>query len=69
MPAPMPARRLEDRIREVCARVLYEKEPEWSATVRELQLLIQEHILRIANLATAVIVAGQQHLSRERRKS
>ena len=48
----MPARRLEDRIRELCARALYEKEPEWSATIRKLQLAIEEHALRIANACT-----------------
>ena len=49
----MPTRRLEDRIRELCARALYEKEPEWSATIHKLQLAIEEHCLRIANAATA----------------
>ena len=48
----MPARRLEDRIRELCARALYEKEPQWSATIRKLQLAIEEHGLRIANAST-----------------
>jgi hypothetical protein len=55
----MPARRLEDRIRELCGRALYEKEPEWNATIHELQLAIKEHILRTANLAKAVTVAGR----------
>lgn len=45
----MPARRLEDRIRELCARVLYQKEPEWSATLQKLQLAIEEHGMRVAN--------------------
>lgn len=48
----MPARRLEDRIRELCARALYEKEPEWSATINQLQLAIEEHALRVANTST-----------------
>ena len=48
-PSPMPARRLEDRIRELCARALYEKEPEWSGTIHQLQSAIQEHALRISN--------------------
>jgi hypothetical protein len=50
----MPARRLEDRIRELCARALYEKEPEWSATVHKLQLAIEEYVMRIANSSTGV---------------
>ena len=59
----MPARRLEDRIRELCARALYEKEPEWSATIRKLQLAIEEHVLRITNASTGAV----QPLTLERR--
>jgi len=66
-PTPMPARRLEDRIRELCARALYEKDPLWSITVRELQSAIQEHALRVTNLASAATIAGQPQLIRERR--
>jgi hypothetical protein len=44
----MPARRLEDRIRALCARALYEKEPEWSATLHKLQSAIDEQLARIA---------------------
>ena len=64
----MPARRLEDRIRELCARALYLQEPEWSTVVHELQLAIQEHILRLANVTTAATVAGKPEVMRERRK-
>jgi hypothetical protein len=63
----MPARRLEDRIRELCARVLYEKGPAWSKTVRELQAAIHEHGMRTSNLASAATLAGQFQLLRERR--
>jgi hypothetical protein len=63
----MPARRLEDRIKELCARLLMEQEPNWSTTARELQLAIQEHIRRINKLATAVLVAGAA--TKERRRS
>lgn len=63
----MPARRLEDRIRELCARALYEKAPTWVATVHELQLAIQEHSLRVANLASAATIGGKPELLRERR--
>jgi hypothetical protein len=65
----MPARRLEDRIRELCARVLYEKDPQWTVTLRELQLAIQEHIQRISNISLAVTVAGKPQFARERRKT
>ena len=63
----MPARRLEDRIKEMCARLLIEKEPDWSITAHDLQLALKQHILRMSNLATAVFVARAP--TSERRKS
>ena len=69
MSTSMPARRLEDRIRELCARVLYEKGPDWGATVHELQLAIQDHMLRVANLTAVATVAGKPEAMRERRRS
>ena len=65
----MPVRRLEDRIRELCARTLHAREPEWSAIISELQLALQEHNLRVRNLAATVTVAGKPHFLRERRGS
>jgi hypothetical protein len=64
---PMAARRLEDRIRQLCARLLIEPEPEWSVTLKELQLALQEHTLRIRNLATAVFIAGTRIIERRRK--
>jgi hypothetical protein len=55
----MPTRRLEDRIRELCARALYEKDPKWSATIHQLQLAIQEHALRVTNANTGALVTGK----------
>jgi hypothetical protein len=63
----MPARRLEDRIRELCARALFEKDSNWSRTIHELQVAIQQHALRVSNVTTAVTVAGQPQIMRERR--
>jgi hypothetical protein len=54
----MPARRLQDRIKTLCERLLYEPEPDWSVTVRELQIALQDHMLRIANVSTALVVSG-----------
>ena len=65
----MSGRRLEDRIRELCARALYTREPEWGRIITELQLAIKEHELRVTNLTTAATVAGQPQLVRERRSS
>lgn len=65
----MPLRRLEDRIRELCARALYSRGPEWSETMQELQLAIQEHARRVGNLTTAATVAGRPDLIQERRQN
>ena len=65
----MPTRRLEDRIRELCARALYEAGPQWTSTVHELQLAIQEHTLRIANLAATASIADRAQVTSERRNS
>lgn len=65
----MPTRRLEDRIRELCARVLYEREPDWSKTIQLLQLAIQEHRLRVANLTTAATIGKRPDLIVERRRN
>lgn len=65
----MPSRRLEDRIRELCARAVYTKGAEWEAILGELRVAIQEHLLRLANLAAAAIVAGRPEVVKERRRS
>jgi len=62
----MPARRLEDRIRELCARVLNEKEPQWSATIHQLQLAIQEHARRVSNANTGAVVTGKPLITERR---
>ena len=66
MPA-MPTRRLEDRIRELCARVLYETGTDWQKTVHQLQAAIQEHALRLTNKAAAATVGGKPEVIIERR--
>ena len=63
----MPTRRLEDRIRELCARALYEKDTQWTATIRELQAMIEEHALRVANVTAAATVVGKREIMVERR--
>ena len=62
----VPGRRLEDRIRDLCARAVYEQGTEWSRTVSELQVAIQEHLLRLAN-TTALTLVGKPEVVRERR--
>jgi hypothetical protein len=65
----MPARRLEDRIRELCARSLNTQGTEWSETIQELQLAIHKHALRVANLTSAATVGGRPDLILERRNN
>ena len=52
----MPTRRLEDKIRELSAQALNENEPEWSITIRRLQMAIQEHLLRVSNASAGAVV-------------
>lgn len=63
----MPTRRLEDRIRELCARVVYETGSDWEKIVHELRLAIHEHILRVANMSAAATVGGKPEVLIERR--
>ena len=68
MPSPsVPQRRLEDRIRNLCARLAEEKDPLWSDVIMELQAAINEHNLRAANLASTATVARRPELIVERR--
>ncbi|HWZ75760.1 MAG TPA: hypothetical protein VNX87_04435 [Candidatus Sulfotelmatobacter sp.] len=62
----MPTRRLEDRIRELCARALYEKEPAWSVTIHQLQMAIHEHVLRVSNASTGAVVTGRPLITERR---
>jgi phosphoglycerate-specific signal transduction histidine kinase len=63
----MPVRRLEDRIRELCARVTSAKEPERRVILEELHSAVHEHLLR----GDKPIVRqrdGKPQLIRERRQ-
>ena len=65
----MPGRRLEDRIRDLCARAVYEEGYRWRSTLGELQIAIEEHILKVANVTAAATVIGRPEIVRERRKA
>ena len=65
----MPGRRLEDKIRELCARAVYEKGARWRATLGELELAIQDHMLRLANANATATVIGRPDMLRERREN
>lgn len=63
----MKSRRLDDRIRELCTRVIESDDPDWDRTIRELQAALQEMILRVQNLTAAATVAGRPDFIHERR--
>ena len=65
----MPGRRLEDKIRDLCARAVYEQGADWKHTVVQLQAAIQEHVLRMANTTAAMTVIGKPEVARERRQT
>jgi hypothetical protein len=60
-----PNRRLEDRIRELCAQAA---EPDWRRVLAELRLAIREHALKTSNVAMAAVVGGQPQIMVERRE-
>jgi RecJ-like exonuclease len=47
----MPARRLEDRIRELCAKVSVAPETELDAALSELKSALHEHSVRLRKMA------------------
>ena len=62
----MRARRLEDRIKELCARLLIEREPHWSNTARKLQMALEEHNLRNENFNARLVDTGRTIVERRR---
>ena len=63
----MPRRRLEDRIRDLCTRLVASSERNFDETLAELQAAISEHTLRIQN-NTSAIVLGWPEFPQDRRK-
>jgi hypothetical protein len=49
----MPSRRLEDRIRDLCARVIAAPEDEVEPAISELKSALREHNERLRKLAAA----------------
>jgi hypothetical protein len=65
----VPGRRLEDKIRELCARAVYEEGHRWRSILGELQIAIEEHALKASNASAAARVIGRPDVLRERRKA
>jgi hypothetical protein len=64
----VPARRLEDRIRELCAKVLQARDAEVNSTLSELRSAMQEHTQRLRNLAASKLLHANG-LNKERRSA
>lgn len=64
----MPARRLEDRIREIASRIAVSKNDELSHLLAELQRAITEHALRVQNKTTATVLVWPE-FPRDRRRA
>jgi hypothetical protein len=62
----MRARRLEDRIRELCAHAVIEQEPELSTVLARLRAALTEHSTRLRAKAMERLVSGEP---KERRRA
>ena len=60
-------RRLEDRIRELCAMAVTAEEPELERILSELQSALREHTERLRRLAAAKLTTLDENARRERR--
>ena len=60
-------RRLEDRIRELCALAVTAEEPELEIVLSELQSALREHTERLRRLAAAKLTTLDENVQQERR--
>jgi hypothetical protein len=54
---PIPQRRLEDKIRDLCMRVVKSSDTDFGRSFAELQAAMNEHLLRMRNKTSATILA------------
>ena len=62
-------RRLEDRIRELCASAVTAEEPELETILSELQSALREHTARLRKLAAAKLTTLDENVQEERRRA
>jgi hypothetical protein len=65
----VPARRLEDRIRELCSNLLKARDQEFQSTLSELRSALQEHTRRLRQLAASKLVSAKREVTKERRSA
>jgi hypothetical protein len=63
----VPSRRLEDRIRELCAKAVSSDEAEFTTVMSELRSAMREHIEKIRTLAVRQL-AGERPRGDETRE-
>jgi hypothetical protein len=63
----VPYRRLEDRIRELCAKALTAQDAEMEAIFVALQLALREHAERLRRLAATNLTSAEKNQPPERR--
>jgi hypothetical protein len=63
----LPGRRIEDRIRELCARIAVAQGEEVAEMLSELQIAMHEHARRVDNETTAAVITWPV-FPKERRK-
>ena len=57
----MPSRRLEDRIRELCAKAVAAKDGDLDPTLAELREALHEHNVRLRKLAAAKLAVQKKY--------
>jgi len=60
-------RRLEDRIRELCAKTLIARGPDLQAALTELKSALHEHTERLRQVAALKLLSGENNSPPERR--
>ena len=63
----MPGRRLEDRIRELCAKAATASEGETLQVLQELRRALHEHARHLRSMAAQRLTGAKQGLEKERR--
>lgn len=62
-------RRLEDRIRELCAKALIARGPDLASVLEDLKTALREHTERLRQVAALKLVSGGKGSPPERRST
>lgn len=64
---PIPERRLEDKVRDLCTRLVDSSDADFDQTFAELLVAMNQHLLRMQNKTSATVLAWPE-FPRNRRK-